>query len=97
MARKLHSLFALLCISALDPNLTHIIFAESVFEDVTSADSHIFQCIFIRHVFFVAHFFCQMCFISSENHTTGNSSMLLFSAGKGKDHIRIGHEDPEEV
>ena len=48
-----------------------------------------------RHVFFYGVHFCRMCFIRSENHITGNRSLLLFSAAKGKDHIRTGHEGPE--
>jgi hypothetical protein len=42
VSTKPHNLFALLCI---DPKLIHILFAERVFEEVTSADSHIFKCI----------------------------------------------------
>ena len=61
MAKKQHALFALLCISALDPNLTHILFAESVFEGVTSADSHIFKCIFISSRVFLWRIFFSRC------------------------------------
>jgi len=95
VSTKPHTLFALLCISALYPNLTHILFTERVFEEVTSADSHIFKCILFSSSVFLCRTFLPECFIRSENHVTGNCSLLLFSAGKGKNHIRTGHEGPE--
>ena len=57
VSTKPHTLFALLCFSSLDPNLTHILFGERVFEEVTSADSHTFKCIlFSSRVFYGALF-----------------------------------------
>jgi hypothetical protein len=66
MSTKQHTLLALLCFSALDLNLIHILFAEWVFEEVASADGHIFKCIlFSSRVFYGAHS-CLICLIKTE-------------------------------